>query len=198
MAGEKRALAWKFLATLSGTGWRDALTLRESRTLFADAIPDRSSPHTTGGRERGACRRGPPRGSHSGWGSRGACRDQHGEDCLPPISRKPRLLANPPTTALEAQPRWILPGVSDSRQVAGGRSVWGGASGVDCRVGFPWTLSSGPQQSPPWRQPRVKLIVCIVNSHTSATRIGWHMWEITLSSASGLPPGWVPLPTALI
>jgi len=29
-----------------------------------------------------------------------------------------------------------------------------------------------------------------VNSHTNATRIGWHLWEIDLRFAPGLPPGW--------
>ena len=26
--------------------------------------------------------------------------------------------------------------------------------------------------------------------HTNATRIGWHLWEIDLRFAPGLPPGW--------
>ena len=43
---------------------------------------------------------------------------------------------------------------------------------------------------PPWRQPRGKLMVSLVNSHTNATRIGWHLWEIDLRFAPGLPPGW--------
>jgi len=33
-------------------------------------------------------------------------------------------------------------------------------------------------------------MVSFVNSHTNATRIGWHMWEIDLRFAPGLPPGW--------
>ena len=41
-----------------------------------------------------------------------------------------------------------------------------------------------------WRQPRGKTIVSLVNSHTNATRIGWHLWEIDLRFAPGLPPGW--------
>jgi len=32
--------------------------------------------------------------------------------------------------------------------------------------------------SPPWRQPRGKSMVSLVNYHTNATRIGWHLWEI--------------------
>ena len=34
-------------------------------------------------------------------------------------------------------------------------------------------------------------MVSLVNSHTNATRIGWHLWEIDLRFAPGLPPGWV-------
>ena len=45
---------------------------------------------------------------------------------------------------------------------------------------------------PPCRQPSGKLMVSLVNSHTSATRIGWHMWEIDVRFASGLPRGWCP------
>ena len=33
-------------------------------------------------------------------------------------------------------------------------------------------------------------MVSSVNSHTNATRIGWHLWEIDLRFATGLPPGW--------
>jgi hypothetical protein len=36
---------------------------------------------------------------------------------------------------------------------------------------------------PPWRQPRGKSMVSLVNSHTNATRIGWHLWEIDLRFA---------------
>ena len=32
-------------------------------------------------------------------------------------------------------------------------------------------------------------MVSLVNSHTNATRIGWHLWEIVLIFAPGLPPG---------
>ena len=48
--------------------------------------------------------------------------------------------------------------------------------------------ASGRAQ-PPWRQPRCKSMVSAVNSHTNATRIGWHLWEIDLRFAHGLPPG---------
>jgi len=44
--------------------------------------------------------------------------------------------------------------------------------------------------APPWSQPRGKWMVSLVNSHTNATRIGWHLWEIDLRFAPGLPPGW--------
>ena len=33
-------------------------------------------------------------------------------------------------------------------------------------------------------------MVSLVNTHTNATRIGWHLWEIDLRFAPGLPPGW--------
>ena len=32
-------------------------------------------------------------------------------------------------------------------------------------------------------------MVSLVNSHTNATRIGWHLWKIDLRFAPGLPPG---------
>ena len=35
-------------------------------------------------------------------------------------------------------------------------------------------------QEPPWRQPRGKWMVYLVNSHTNATRIGWHLCKIDL------------------
>jgi len=33
-------------------------------------------------------------------------------------------------------------------------------------------------------------MVSFVNSHTNTTRIWWHMWDIDLIFAHGLPPGW--------
>ena len=30
----------------------------------------------------------------------------------------------------------------------------------------------------------------VVNSYTNANRIEWHLWEIDLRFAPGLPPGW--------
>jgi len=43
---------------------------------------------------------------------------------------------------------------------------------------------------PPWRQPRGKWMVALVNSHTNATRIGWHLWAIDSRFAPGIPPEW--------
>ena len=34
-------------------------------------------------------------------------------------------------------------------------------------------------------------MVSLVNAHTNATRIGWHLREIDLRFALGLPPGWL-------
>ena len=33
-------------------------------------------------------------------------------------------------------------------------------------------------------------MVSLVNSHTNATITRWHLWEIDLRFAPGLPPGW--------
>ena len=44
--------------------------------------------------------------------------------------------------------------------------------------------------TPPWRQPRGKWMVSLVNSHTNATSRRWHLWEIDLRFAPELPPGW--------
>ena len=41
-------------------------------------------------------------------------------------------------------------------------------------------------QAPPWRQPQGKWMIVSVNSHTNATRIGWHLWEIDSRFAPGL------------
>ena len=57
---------------------------------------------------------------------------------------------------------------------------------------FPPLLSSEYGTcKPPWRQPRGKFMVSVANSHTHATRIGWHLWEIDLRFAPGLPLGWI-------
>ena len=42
---------------------------------------------------------------------------------------------------------------------------------------------------PPWRQPRCKSMVSLVNSHTNATSKRWHLWEIDLRFPPRLPPG---------
>ena len=43
---------------------------------------------------------------------------------------------------------------------------------------------------PPWRQPKGKWMVSLVNSHTSATSNWWHLWEIDLIFAFNSTPGW--------
>jgi len=63
-----------------------------------------------------------------------------------------------------------------------------GASDEQARM--PQVPASGSGYGPPWRQPRGKSMVSLVNSHTNATRTGWHLWEIDLRFAYGLPPGW--------
>ena len=45
-------------------------------------------------------------------------------------------------------------------------------------------------KDPPWRQPRGKSMVSLVNSHTNATSKRWHLWEIDLRFSPGFPPGW--------
>ena len=56
-------------------------------------------------------------------------------------------------------------------------------------------LSKSVPPTPPFRQPRGKWMVSSVNSHANAARIGWHLWEIDLRFAPGLPPGWLMSPT---
>jgi len=46
------------------------------------------------------------------------------------------------------------------------------------------------KSSPPWRQPRGKTMVSLVNSHANATRIRQHLWEIDLRFALNSTPGW--------
>ena len=50
-----------------------------------------------------------------------------------------------------------------------------------------------PDPLPPWRQPRGKWLVSLVNSHTNATSKRWHLWEIDLRFALNSTPGW-PVP----
>ena len=60
---------------------------------------------------------------------------------------------------------------------------------LGCLQGGFELLSFSPAE-PPWRQPRSKLMVSLVNSHANATRIGWHPWEIDSRFVPQLPPGW--------
>ena len=45
-------------------------------------------------------------------------------------------------------------------------------------------------QLPPWRPPRGKWMVSLVNSHTNATSKRWHLWEIDLRFVLISTPGW--------
>ena len=66
---------------------------------------------------------------------------------------------------------------------------------IACEKGFEEIIkvSAISCSSPPWRQPRGKWMVSLVNFHTNPARIGWHLWEIDLRFATGLPPGWWPV-----
>jgi len=44
--------------------------------------------------------------------------------------------------------------------------------------------------TPPWRQPRGKWMVSLVNSHTNATSKRWHLLEIDLRFALNSTTGW--------
>ena len=50
---------------------------------------------------------------------------------------------------------------------------------------------------PPWRQPRAKWMVSLVNSHTNAISKRWHLWEIDLRFALNTTPGWCVAPWPL-
>ena len=41
-------------------------------------------------------------------------------------------------------------------------------------------------------------MVSLVNSHTNATRIGWHLWEIDLRFTPWLSPGWLSITILVI
>jgi len=43
---------------------------------------------------------------------------------------------------------------------------------------------------PPWRHPRGKWMVPLVNSHANATS-RWHLWEIDSRFALNSTPGWL-------
>ena len=36
-------------------------------------------------------------------------------------------------------------------------------------------------------------MVSLDNSHSNATSWRWHLWEVDLEFALGLPPGWLPI-----
>ena len=57
------------------------------------------------------------------------------------------------------------------------------------RVSHAWISLVRMRRKQPWRQPKGKSTVSLINSHTIAIRIGWHLWEIDLRFAPGLPPG---------
>jgi len=52
-------------------------------------------------------------------------------------------------------------------------------------------LVSPNRLRPPWRQPRGKQIVSLVNSHTNVTSRRWHLQEIDVRFAPGLHLGWL-------
>ena len=59
----------------------------------------------------------------------------------------------------------------------------------------PSTLNPNPppprmETYPPWRQPRCKWMVSLVNSHTNVNSKRWHLWEIDLRFALSWTPGW--------
>ena len=58
------------------------------------------------------------------------------------------------------------------------------------RVRPPHALRRRPFAGPPWRQPRGKWMISLVNSHTNATLKRWHMWEIDLGFALNSTLGW--------
>ena len=68
------------------------------------------------------------------------------------------------------------------------------AGGWDLRLGGGRNSQDAHKSSickPTWRQPRGKSMVYLVNSHANATSSRWHLWEIDLRFATGLPPGWI-------
>jgi len=62
-----------------------------------------------------------------------------------------------------------------------------------------WDPRQGDQPAPlhrppPWKQPRGKWMVSLVNSHTNATSKRWHLWEIDFRFALNSTPGWLHRP----
>ena len=51
-------------------------------------------------------------------------------------------------------------------------------------------LESIREEEPPWRQPRGKQMVSLVNSCSNATSQRWHLLETDLRFGPWLPPGW--------
>ena len=51
----------------------------------------------------------------------------------------------------------------------------------------------GFRTSPPWRQPKGKWMVPLVNFHTNPTSKRWHLWEIDLRFALNSTPGWLAI-----
>jgi len=76
----------------------------------------------------------------------------------------------------------------DSKLSRGGYRARVDRARVACEVAH--RLLPARRQRDGLEQPRGKWMVSLVNSHTKATRIGWHLWEIDLRFAPGLPPGW--------
>ena len=62
---------------------------------------------------------------------------------------------------------------------------WGGDAPVVA------ALRKGEYQVPPWKQPRGKWMVSLVNSDTNVTSKRWHLWEIDLRFALNSTPGWL-------
>jgi len=115
--------------------------------------------------------------------------------------------------ACRAKGEWSLFSLSLSiprENVAGCISPWQGGpafferargledvpAGSMPETGSPWSpprpCHTPPLQSsvPPWRQPKDKWMVSLVNSHTNATSNRWHLWEIDLRFALKSTPGW--------
>jgi len=61
-------------------------------------------------------------------------------------------------------------------------------SSLPCHT-TPFRRKTTATAEPPWRQPRGKSMVSLVNSPTHVTTIGWQLWEIDLRFAPGFPPG---------
>ena len=94
--------------------------------------------------------------------------------CRPSLSIDPYL---PPLTGLATTPRKA----SKRREYRLG--CWAGHH-VDCRQHR--CLSLHTLEAPQGQ------MVSLVNLHANTTRIGWHLWEVGLRFAPGLPTGWLP------